>query len=286
MKTDYQLSAAILANTTLTLPDSVILNDIIGIVNASEKPFIGTDTYLSKKFGISTPTVERAIKHLKSLNILEADTNRRKHIEGDKEWYNKRYITVNFEALRSVIAGELPAPITEHFAAPQVEVPTSIETTALVEVAQPDPAIETTTIPVINSSNSFFYGFHDDDDEVSDEDHLAQIDAILAGPQITRDLDQDFYDAHEPEEEQDADPIVDLEEVGHILGYNSDELKKLGAVTGKVVKMSPCFNHIHIKLSDLIAVMGELRKQSQFKDYAGPRIDDAVWNNLKKMVAA
>ena len=110
----FELQTKINANRALDFADKAILNQVISYIN-NNKIFHATNEYLAECWGTNTTAIKRAIRTLKEYSLIIIKNERRKHQQGDKAWYNKRYIEVDFKALEAFLEGkavvDAPSPI-------------------------------------------------------------------------------------------------------------------------------------------------------------------------------
>jgi hypothetical protein len=101
----FQYAEKINANTKLSFAHKALLNQIISF-QLNNQDFHGTDEYLASTWGVSPRTIQRQISDLKKFNLIQVKLDKKKHSNGAGEWYNKRYITINFDILTSFLEVE------------------------------------------------------------------------------------------------------------------------------------------------------------------------------------
>jgi hypothetical protein len=94
----FQFTEKINSNTKLKFPHKALINQILSF-QENEQIFHATDKHLSSVWGVEEKTIKRIIADLKVFNLLNVELDRKKHSNGDGEWYNKRYIKINTENL-------------------------------------------------------------------------------------------------------------------------------------------------------------------------------------------
>lgn len=105
MNTKFEFTKKINSNKNLNSLDKTILNEIISFVQ-SGKLFYASDKALAEEWGKSVPTIQRTISTLKHFGLICSDVQRKPHIQDGVSWYNKRYITVNYDALQKFLETE------------------------------------------------------------------------------------------------------------------------------------------------------------------------------------
>lgn len=105
MNTKFEFTKKINSNKNLNSLDKTILNEIISFVQ-SGKLFYASDKALAEEWGKSVPTIQRTISTLKHFGLICSDVERKPHIQDGVSWYNKRYITVNYDALQKFLETE------------------------------------------------------------------------------------------------------------------------------------------------------------------------------------
>lgn len=92
------------AEKRLKFGHKALLNQAISFQLGNQK-FHATDKWLAGHWGESTQVIKKIIRELKKRGLIFCELIRRKHTEGDKNWYNKRYITVDFKMLEAFLGG-------------------------------------------------------------------------------------------------------------------------------------------------------------------------------------
>ena len=104
MKDKFQLADKVNAEKRLKFGHKALLNQAISFQLGNQK-FYATDKWLSEEWGESIQVIKKIIRELKKRGLIFCELIRRKHTEGDKSWYNKRYITVDFKMLEAFLGG-------------------------------------------------------------------------------------------------------------------------------------------------------------------------------------
>jgi len=105
MKDKFQLADKVNAEKRLKFGHKALLNQAISFQLGNQK-FYATDKWLAEEWGESIQVIKKIIRELKKRGLIFCELIRRKHTEGGKNWYNKRYITVDFKMLEAFLGGE------------------------------------------------------------------------------------------------------------------------------------------------------------------------------------
>lgn len=156
----FQFTEQINANTKLSFAHKALLNQILSF-QMNNQIFHGTDEWLGKTWGVSTRTIKRQISDLKGFNLITVELERKKHTNGEGNWYNKRYITINLDALSDFLNIDNQVETKPK----QIEVPKETEPIAIVEKIKPQ-------IEAITSNDEYEY---DDDQQEAWFNQMAGI---------------------------------------------------------------------------------------------------------------
>lgn len=97
--------------SSLSSSEKLILLEILSFIE-NDKAFYATNKHLASIFNFSESYVKKIISKFQNLGIIESKVDKKKHQSGDQTWYNKRYITINFNTLSSFlqIGGSIESP--------------------------------------------------------------------------------------------------------------------------------------------------------------------------------
>ena len=101
---NFQYHNDIKRNKELSFLDKLLLQDLIFYSNTNDA--FASDEYLAETLGTSEKTIQRSLATLDKLGLITRKLVRHKHTVGDKQWYNKRYISINFIRLSQFLSGE------------------------------------------------------------------------------------------------------------------------------------------------------------------------------------
>jgi len=156
----FQFTSKINAASKLDWAEKSLLNYILSFIE-NENEFYQSNESLALTWNVSCSTIKRHLKTLTDFRILKSNVNRKKHTVGAATWYNKRYLTVDFQVLENFLNGII---ISQNEVVPaKVEI---IAETALNEALQPSKTIITTE-PIV-------FGNYDEKDTMTDE-KIAEI---------------------------------------------------------------------------------------------------------------
>jgi len=105
MKEKFQLADRVNAEKRLKFGHKALLNQVISFQLGNQKIY-ATDKWLAEHWGESIQVIKKIIRELKKRGLIFCELIRRKHTEGGNNWYNKRYITVDFQMLEAFLGGE------------------------------------------------------------------------------------------------------------------------------------------------------------------------------------
>lgn len=88
--------------SSLSSSEKLILLEILSFIE-NDKAFYATNKHIASIFNFSESYVKKIISKFQNLGIIESNVDKKKHQSGDKTWYNKRYITINFEILSNFL---------------------------------------------------------------------------------------------------------------------------------------------------------------------------------------
>lgn len=88
--------------SSLSSSEKLILIEILSFIE-NDKAFYATNKHIASIFNFSESYVKKIISKFQNLGIIESSVDKKKHQSGDQTWYNKRYITINFETLSSFL---------------------------------------------------------------------------------------------------------------------------------------------------------------------------------------
>lgn len=93
----FELNQSI-KKSTLNPSEKLVLLEILSFIE-NNKEFYATNAHIAETFNFTERNVKAIISKLSKLGIIESEVKRKKHTTGDCSWYNKRYITINFDKL-------------------------------------------------------------------------------------------------------------------------------------------------------------------------------------------
>lgn len=151
----FEIQNQVNKNKKLSFAAKALLNQIISF-NLNDLPFIATNQYLAEYWSCDISTIKRSLATLKEFGYVTISVDRKKHTTGEKTWYNKRYISANYD----VILGKEPEILT-------LEQTPHIEDQQNLEPIQTIEEIDSTPLqPTIKKSDiPTFSGPFNDDEE-------------------------------------------------------------------------------------------------------------------------
>jgi len=144
----FQITNQVNQNKNLNWAEKAILNQIIGF-NLNDQDFIATNKWLADYWGVDISTIKRILASLAALGYIQTTVIKKKHTTGDKQWYNKRYITANIDNMTKNEVAIVPSD--------------NLEPESTVTETISKKTIETTE-PIV-----FDYPENEDGDLISDE---------------------------------------------------------------------------------------------------------------------
>lgn len=131
----FEISDKINQNKHLSLQEKAVFNQVLSY-ELNKKEFFGTNEYLANYWNTSVRSINRVFAKLESRNLIQRRTERKKHSNGQQNWYNKRYTTINFDGLAQLLSVGFFPPATEErtVTQPKTEIPS-----VKVATEQPTP---------------------------------------------------------------------------------------------------------------------------------------------------
>lgn len=256
MEIKHEFTKKINSNKTLNLNEKSILNEILSYTQ-SGKLFYATDKALAEEWGLSVPTIQRIFLVLKHFGLVRSDVQRKPHLQDGMSWYNKRYITVNRDALKKFLEteGVLEKPKKNNTGkiTPQPEKKITIETNQPIIFDCPDNGGDTIT------DEMFF-------------ENISTPSYATDGPK-SNELEHFLRD-----EPKRLDEMVSL--------YTF--LPSLGLAVPDVMIFIEDKDTSTMAIKDVIAQINKYLSQHDNRNYAGPTLPENIHeriNNLLQIVA-
>lgn len=255
----FEISDRVNQNRTLTLQQKVILNQILSY-QLNGNTFFASNEYLMEYWGVCLATIKNTLQFLNEQKIIQR-SRQRKNING--VWLNKRTITVNLDELVLFLGGNkiIIEPIEEKF---------GDEVTVPIEPEVQEEKVSTTimTKEPIDFAKNIERQFPQEENEHTR--NMAEAEKAKQTPKV----EEYQKPLVKPNNTYKNSEMIDVVQVCHEIGLDAKAASFI----------AHDLNTTKVIMGDFVMNLMKLKKEQQYNDYTGPKIDISHINNLRFML--